>query len=70
MSFMFIPLPRVQFEKFFQNKLFPDCSVSYHRVLVAACYFIQFSPDHEIQKGYILGVSSTHKLENSHWYHE
>ena len=29
-----------------------------------------FSLDHEIQKGYILGVSSPHKLENFHWYHE
>ena len=28
------------------------------------------SLDHEIQKGYILGVSSPHKLENFHWYHE
>ena len=26
--------------------------------------------DHEIQKGYILGVSSTHKLENFYWYYE
>ena len=31
---------------------------------------IQISLDHEIQKGYILGVSSPHKLENFHWYHE
>ena len=29
-----------------------------------------YSLDHEIQKGYILGVSSTHKLENFLWYHE
>ena len=38
---MFILFPRVQFEKFFQNKLFPDSAVSYHKVLVAACYLIQ-----------------------------
>ena len=31
--------------------------------------YISSSLDHEIQKGYILGVSSPHKLENFHWYH-
>ena len=35
MPYMFIPLPRVQFVKFFRNKLFPDCAVSYHTVLHA-----------------------------------
>ena len=29
-----------------------------------------YSLDHEIQKGYILGVSSPHKLKNFHWFHE
>ena len=40
MPSMFIPFPRIQFEKFFQNKLFSDSAVSYHTLLVAACYFI------------------------------
>ena len=34
MPSMFIPFPRAQFEKFFQNKLFPDSAVSYHIVLI------------------------------------
>ena len=37
---------------------------------IANFFFFPFSLDHEIQKGYILGVSSTHKLENFHRYQE
>ena len=33
-------------------------------------YGPQNSLDQDIQKGYILEVSSPHKLENFHWYHE
>ena len=36
MPSMFISFPRAQFEKFFQNKLFPHSAVSCHTVLVVA----------------------------------
>ena len=40
MPCMSITLPRVQFVKFFQKKLFPDPALSYHTVLLGAGYFI------------------------------
>ena len=36
MPSMFISFQSVEFEKFFQNKLFPDSAVSCHTVLVVA----------------------------------
>ena len=42
----------------------------YYYIPVSGGYRDIYSLDHEIQKGNILGVSSPHKLENFHWYHE
>ena len=53
MRCMFIPCPRIQFEKFFQDKLFPDSAVSYQTV-----YFIQLFNHKEVRASLLLIINN------------